>query len=132
MKAHELRIGNWVADRGGKQWIIDSWERHDKVSAEAPYLGESEFGEITGHPLTEYVEYLQPIPLTEEWLIKFGFIKHPKFEEVFLIINKIGLYVDSSIRLACDEYEIQIEHVHQLQNLYFALTSEELTIKETV
>jgi hypothetical protein len=47
--------------------------------------------------------YLKPIPLTEEWLDNFG------FEKV--------------------KYGYKFPNVHQLQNLYHALTGQELTIK---
>ncbi len=72
--------------------------------------------------------------LTEEWLEKFGF----KYIE--------GLWVkkDLSMGLKNTDYDgdgnkwhfvigymlIEIKHVHQLQNLYFALTGEESEIKE--
>ena len=70
----------------------------------------------------------EPIPLTEEWLVKFGFkflngYGFPMFgnylqkEDGIYWYNVNGNFID-------------IDHVHQLQNLYFALTNEELTIKQ--
>ena len=67
MEAKELRVGNFVKDRGDKILKIDYWERKDMV-AQSQYLENIEV-----HPLTEDVEYLTPIPLTEEWLLGFGF-----------------------------------------------------------
>ena len=68
----------------------------------------------------------KPIPLTEEWLLRFGIDKKDR------VINgnfNIGvLYYNGGI----DYFEFDvthIKHVHQLQNLYFALTGKELTIK---
>ena len=79
-----------------------------------------------------------PIPLTEEWLLRFGFLKrktlsHPYFfiEIDDHVIMDIGLSGTVTIE-AYDGHEIfipaDIKFVHQLQNLYFALTGKELTI----
>lgn len=79
------------------------------------------------------------IPLTEEWLLKFGFTK--KIESETLTVFWIG-----HNKLTHD-YLFEVKHiegypffyrngthaihyVHQIQNLYYALTNQELTIKE--
>jgi hypothetical protein len=80
----------------------------------------------------------QPIPLTEDWLLKFGFV-HSK-------TDKSNVYKLGSIFrfVYCFEGKfkgkdmlmfgnIQLDkknhlYVHQLQNLYFALTGEELEL----
>lgn len=76
----------------------------------------------------------KPIPLTEEWLVKFGFENEgfdywngPVFFELCDCGN--GEWRNS---INCHEYEhgIAIKYVHQLQNLYFALTGEELQLIE--
>jgi hypothetical protein len=80
---------------------------------------------------------LFPIPLTPEWLEKFGFKKEPDTD-----IYSIPTYSHSDLIMRNESYEEWhfiyndkrlrvIKFVHQLQNLYFALTGEELTIKET-
>lgn len=83
---------------------------------------------------------IYPIPLTEEWLVdKFGFelieknggYSHyakginPVTQDYMIILkrNHVGNYI-----FYLNGYFI-IESVHRLQNLYFALTGEELTIK---
>jgi len=69
------------------------------------------------------IEDLEPIPLTEEWLLKFGFeIKQSRFGNEYL--GKINLYTtsDKNIVFCYDGYLKGIKYVHQLQNLYFALT----------
>jgi len=83
-----------------------------------------------------------PIPLTEDILIKCGF-EHGVIERSLSIElgNDTILYDD----LSCDRMYIMqemegerpdcmsipqdIKYLHQLQNLYFALTQKELTIK---
>lgn len=78
------------------------------------------------------IEDFDPIPLTPEWLERLGFIDD-------LPWAKGNFRVDSENRFHVVDgtgYSVivarNIEYVHQLQNLYFALTGEELTIKETV
>ena len=79
-----------------------------------------------------YVEYenIKPIPLTEDWILKFGF---NKYGEWFIINNMFAPYINISIKHNKttigdnEEYDIEmIKYVHDLQNLYFALTRKEL------
>jgi hypothetical protein len=81
----------------------------------------------------------EPIPLTEEWLIKFGFdididnnnVVCGLYKTIEVALSdkyKVNFYIDDdnggSVQLG-----IKVKHVHTLQNLYFALTGEELKIK---
>ena len=78
-----------------------------------------------------------PIPLTEDILLKCGFVKVDDFF-VLKIIDYGELAIESyfSIFIGNDGRDLGFctnanicNHLHQLQNLYFALTQEELTIK---
>jgi hypothetical protein len=73
------------------------------------------------------LETLKPIELTEEWLQKFGFELYDSVEfRHFYRKNDFDLNQDyQPIDFDC----IEIKYVHQLQNLYFALTGKELEIK---
>ena len=141
MKANELRIGNWVEwvypnrapKLSRKEWITD----REVLQVQA--LGRR----LVGVRDSSYqYDQIEPIPLTEEWLLKsfgFSYAADPKtmyyskvFDEValyeFIIKRKFGrsfFYFDTK------NFVTQIKHVHQLQNLYFALTGEELIIKKT-
>lgn len=73
-----------------------------------------------------------PTPLTEEWLLKAGFEFKGKR------ISKDWFYLwndDNKIVFALAEMQdetgtyLEIKYVHQLQNLYFALTGKELEFK---
>ena len=133
MKANELRLGNWVNlicdghrdEPEAFQWLLEDYE----------YYEDNMFN-------------ILPIPLTEEWLLKFGFNKknHQFYckkigGNVFVLINynttPRGCYgaVTFETDLKENSYVGHIKnsckHVHQLQNLYFALTNEELTINES-
>ena len=130
MKESELRIGNWV-----------------KVSDVK--------GPIQVSPLGEGLDFnfifiggnreVKPIPLTEEWLIKFGFYKNENGEPEIQTGHERGLSISMSDNpykytawhVLLTEFRYypmndRIEYVHQLQNLYHSLTGEELTKKEAV
>lgn len=75
---------------------------------------------------------LSPIKITEEWLMKLGFkkgdmdclwINHYCFD-----LNVMALCRD--VPAGCNAmHNAELKYVHQLQNLYFALTGEELQLK---
>lgn len=83
-----------------------------------------------------YVDDFEPIPLTEDWLIRLGFIKIDNKQEYLKSSN--GRYHNVSLEGLEPRYgmgyssdgiiQVPIYHVHTLQNLYFALTGTELTI----
>ena len=78
----------------------------------------------------------KPIPLTEEWLLKFGFEKesnksYSTGEEIVYGVYKLDELTYNSIQKNWwfnGVLSNQPIYVHQLQNLYFALTNEELTL----
>lgn len=129
MKAHELRIGNWVMDRGYKEWQIDHWETRNKVASNNTTTMCNGIM-IETHPLTEYVDFLKPIPLTEEWLLKLGFEKKDNYGNYEYLLDGYSYFRGSFYISDCDECgeSVEINFVHELQNLYFALTKKELTI----
>lgn len=80
------------------------------------------------------VEYLG-MPLTEEWLIKFG--AYTLDDRLYFIEygdegRELKLYLDDGvIKMMFNEFWIiEIKYVHKWQNLHHELTGEELTIKE--
>ena len=115
MKANELRIGN----------LVYLWHNALEYS-------EFEANYTAIRQIHQGIEAYTPIPLTEEWLLKFGFEKDCD-------IYTLGVYTmysdDNNDLYFCffmyGDWEKKIEHVHQLQNLYFALTGEELTYETT-
>lgn len=134
MKANELRIGNWY-DHNGIPMQVTPNTIEEVWTAERIWC--------------------KPIPLTEEWMLKFGFVeknigkKLPQsLYELKYLSNEHNPIITSWVSILinvetwscviCDEYpdeigantKIKIKHVHQLQNLYFALTGEELTVNE--
>lgn len=133
MKANELRLGNLI-DRQDYICKVTKIEEGGIITEPLEYKGE------------RFVEQrVEPIPLTEEWLVKFGFKKivwknknYPNRFELNLYIDGILInydsYDDETSVLSFGEFGndkviiTRLKCVHQLQNLYFALTGEELTI----
>lgn len=135
MKASELRIGNYVHHN----------ERNYLSSYLDSYLTVCELTEksITtfyhschgGIQVVRNKKDYQPIPITEEWLLRLGFEEDGigwYFLQIEDHVTKLGYcYNVISKIFEINEMEINgIQYVHQLQNLYFALTSKDLTIKE--
>lgn len=122
MKANELRIGNWV-----EQTLYSSPTESMINTVDGSYIAWLEKGDAD----------CKPIPLTEEWLLKFGFEKDQygdfyiefngtKYKSYIIDINNgisaFGVsYQDDTFYFAWN-----IKYVHQLQNLVYALTGEEL------
>ena len=131
MKANELRIGNLVK-------YAEIVMRVTSISAQIVTLKRRS---IT---VTAHIDKIEPIALTEEWLLKFGF-KQSEYEEQCYCLS--GLDLKWGYRYLENEpnwhYGHDYEHgggmsclwqpikfVHQLQNLYFALNGEELEIRK--
>jgi hypothetical protein len=112
MKVSELRIGNWVLG----------------ASREKPQ-------QITAFMFLHFEKLnLKPIPITPEILTKnIGFnIKQTKWRTLYkygkLSLDKT-LYGETSFSFCFGHHGIiEIDNVHQLQNLYFELSGEELNI----
>lgn len=132
MKANELRIGNLISFKG--LWNGEVSEITEGV------ISIKGNGGIFPHFVFE------PIPLTEEWLVKFGFsLVHKNNKHYFITLSEPGQYafhvygIDENFGIAFSDNILgetrdyiprtSIKYVHELQTLYFALTGEELTIK---
>lgn len=131
IKATELRIGN-ITNVGIVRAIhhdhvlMDCYVRFD----DGKKMGFDSAEEVFVSDTLSYDEF-DGEPITEEWLLKFGFIddKSNGFDLSIIHIEfilSIGFvyYVNGEATNS-----IIIQYIHQLQNLYFALTGEELTIK---
>jgi hypothetical protein len=118
MDAKELRFGNFVR----------TTITHTNIK-----ITIDELLEIINEPSEHQLE---PIPLTEDWLLKFGFekITHAVRSYSYHICDKnerywffriSGQFGTITREITC-VLSYEIKHVHQLQNLYFALTGKEL------
>ena len=113
MKANELRIGNLVDTPGGVEEVI-------AIQSNGVFY--------TTNYKNSWAE-IKPIPLTEEWLMKFGFERAKNGFSIGLIeIRGSGtvMYGNDASRRNMG----WVRSVHELQNLYFAISvGHELTIK---
>lgn len=128
IQANELRLGNLlnsdkdthshtrkVSGIGHENHIVYLDSIHNRISSERIDIG-----------------HLKPIPLTEEWLLKFGFKNNG--QNIYDLPSWVP-YLRERKRKNQKWYQVfnvadcNIEYVHQLQNLYFALTGEELEVK---
>lgn len=123
MKVSELRIGNWVHVA-----LLDGSREKDRQ------VNSNDFDCIDRGWLID-----KPIPLTEEWLLKLGMQEHvipphwsgPKERRTFYRNDDapVNLLIEDGVAYICFTKLCEVKYVHQLQNLYFALTGEELTLK---
>jgi len=122
MEASELRIGNWYLSTKFQTPVIcemgDFYEIYMRADGSSEYTVDDIF---------------EPLPLTEEWLLKFGF---EKIGGYLWDCKKLGENRFLNNPFSPTHFEVRgfipkshIQYVHQLQNLYFALTGEELIIK---
>lgn len=107
--ATNLRLGNWIMVAG---------------------TGEIHAVKVTIDNLRQLLvapEYAASIPLTPEIFIQCGF-KYK--DECFVKETETGeiIFSDNFILQSTDSIT-QLKYVHQFQNLYFALTGEELNIQ---
>ena len=120
MDAKELRIGNFYQYAGD----------NGIVYATVKVIKYNEFGLLSNYDGTNF-EICQPIKLSQSILIQFGFFKHEGwFKKGNIVLHPVNNeYYRTGTHYGREMCTVKIEHVHQLQNLYFALTGEELTFK---
>lgn len=125
MKANEFRIGNLV-NRLGEQTIIES----------IGVYGDS-YG-IIGTPIARAIttNQIEPILLTEQWLLKLGFYYSDDDNEYLELPVFAGfkLHADSSdnfstVTCIIANKEKVFIHIHKIQNFYYEHSDQELTIK---
>jgi hypothetical protein len=125
----ELRIGNLV--------FIDNYSIPEIPmvvhTALTEFLHLKEIGSnlIFSHPCSR----AHPIPITHEWLERLGFeLNKPCGDEGFIKWkHKDGVYllwIEGKFWHDHWSTGIWVTSIHQLQNLYYALTGEELTTKK--
>jgi len=129
MKPNELRIGNHIK-------ITGSDKIHEVWSSGVMWVGEN-------MPIS--CSAVEGIKLTPEWLERFGFKKQKASDfyiddweddygddwDLFILNNQESWFDQGQFIFQYADKEtfiedFKIKHVHQLQNLYFALTGKEL------
>lgn len=119
MDVKELRVGNWT-DNNVELLQITKKDLAFLLTADNEH-------------------YANPIELTERWLLKFGFEDDSyanfskKISEYSYLVISFKDYACAQLRevvsIADHDIECHCKYVHQLQNLYYTLTNQELEIK---
>lgn len=149
IKANELRIGIQVFYNGAMAEVKGFIKNDDSLGTVIVYIASEPIPNYSRKPVSP--RDIDPIPLTPEWLERIGFNAYQKvivgFDEelqysyrnhnlelTFTVayvrdvtgadITRIRIRLDGEILFVPKA----IVYLHQLQNLFFALTGEELTI----
>lgn len=137
MEAKDLRIGNYIDSENND---CDFYIRVTEISDEELFT--DVYG--TQGSTNVWINQAKPLPITEQWLLKFGFeekdfeamdyIPETYYSKISNNGDKINIgtqpYYNFTLNYDGDFCSNEILYVHQLQNLYFALTGEELILKE--
>lgn len=136
IKANELRIGNLLLLLAERREVININEKVVTVKSKSGYIRGVDI-DLGG---------LSPIQISEKILKRSGFKaeknKKCKFKlwhfpslincnNLFILLHNKPYFV-ASVKTAIylnDNHLMECRYVHQLQNLYFALTGKELEIK---
>ena len=140
IQSNELRLGNWVNTprKDHSPFRIDSIEYCTKDYCQ---VGMSTIE--GGHPLTWDNKDIDSISLTEDLIIRAGFIKadskykyyyHPKtvlfaLQNVSDLEGEIKIVVGRTSSFSFLLISIEIKYLHHLQNVFYSLTGEELNIE---
>lgn len=122
IKASELRIGNIV------NTFLNTTEGklYTRGVIKALHMNT---GEVENNCTMQY-NMIEPVELNEQWLVVFGF---EKYNECFYRIKFKGKFIDgwylsnnNELTRSLSEFMVRIKYVHELQNFWFSLTSQEL------
>ena len=124
MRAEDIRVGNYVDYECTTHCIVDI----NSIGCGSYWLN----GNNPEDYYTHLYRDIKGIPITDDWLIRFGFKLNEcdnyelaylfEINSTFTIINEDRGY------FYIDARNNELEYVHQLQNLYFALVGKELVL----
>lgn len=125
----DLRIGNWVMAPIGSCY-------NTSPLVQVKTIGSEGINEMHGHGCSGEAKYrdLQPILLTGELLLLCGFIKSQQQPETYYLSNEAGWMFSKYASYPCELWsmdkrtDVKYNFLHELQNLFFRLTQQELTV----
>lgn len=124
LSANELRIGNLLklflgVDDDGPKY------REYEIKGIMIQCGSSHY--LVNDMWVEISNNLELIPITEEWLTKKFIFK--QIDKYTFVLNGIFIHKRlSGFIFNIGKRKIKLNSIHQLQNLYFALTQKELKL----
>lgn len=145
IEAGELRIGNYIKSNN-PIYRRDEFGKYLSVLAineDSTTVTVIEDGKPIGYTFGQLYKYIEPIPITEEILLKCGAIAYDwKFldyqhyiikgsTDVILRIvseNEIVVFTNHLCDKSSKNYICKVGSLHRLQNAYVIITNEELNI----
>jgi len=139
MNANELRIGNLIQIKLGEIEIAKVEELTLQTENNNQYYILKTNLLSNNSDWVDPIDSFEPIPITKEWLLNFGF---ERVRDTSLYTKQTieidGTFEDymeynlefKQVNLSYEMCSIPLQYVHELQNIYFALSKKELTIKE--
>lgn len=123
IKASDIMLNNWFQVNGFPMYV-------DSIFRDTVYL---EFEGNEGDVWEENVKDLSPIPLTEDVLLKCGFVRMSEKLNFYILGYDVNLKIDKKIKWVawCNSVltNVEITYLHELQNLVKCLTKTELIVE---
>ena len=133
MEAKELRIGNYVIFRNEyffKKEKVGKVEVR-QITNKTVGINHVNFGDLIAHDFD--ISEIEPMPIDSDFLSKLGFVcvqENEIWQKIcngtVSVVHYFG-YKDKFMYGFGSSPLLYFQHVHQLQNIYFAVTGEELT-----
>ena len=120
INAKDLRVGNYV------EYLVSDYLEKTKLYWEVVKIDADDIHWLS--KVDDKDENFRPIPLTEEWLLKFGFINDKILAFYKNNSSESTIIIDYNFICLLGYSHVKLKYVHQLQNLYFSLTGIELTV----
>jgi hypothetical protein len=122
MESNELRLGNLITFLGETVEV--------ECISNLPKRKDMYWIKPKGSLIAKEIHF-RPIPLTEEWLLNLGFDKGSDIMGDCYYIDELNVdfalhHYNRGLDFVYNFYDLNVKYVHQLQNLYFALTGKEL------
>ena len=147
MQSNELRLGNLVTIDNEKYWAkLKNMPLKVIAITQMPQLDGSTNGVSLEHinqipntfyeTYSQFIHFIKPIQINEAWLKSFGF--QETYNSQFRLkfdhsVNFIGFDFSKNEDKSMEGFRyyghyMKIKYVHELQNLVYALTGEELSL----
>jgi hypothetical protein len=128
LKANELRIGNLIIGLYEDDCENVLTEICTVLGVDSVGFSENKIWVETEKSKVEKFDSFEGIPITEEWLLKLGFKFVKSLMGYYKGGHEVALFKSGVIEFHPFEKEnyIYIKYIHELQNLFFALTGKEL------
>ena len=126
MLINELRISNFIKYKKGHICKVKGVQLGEHLKNERGYI------EVIGND-SDYINgtyeqiHFDRIPITEEWLINFGFKQEKDImHDLYWSLNGFSIGLD--FETWTGKFTYNLKYVHELQNLYYTLMRSELVL----